>query len=169
MSRDQRIVFAGAASGIAAMALAMWRLPLILPSPDVPDIAARLAYALRWDVVAALPLFAAIVTVGNGRFFGPAIDPTQGAEDEKMRIDVRVVDNSLQQFALFLVATLALAAELPPPRLNAIAAASITFVAARLAFWIGYRIGPLYRAPGFAATAWLNAGLFAVALWLGFA
>ena len=26
----------------------------------------------------------------------------------------------------------------------------------RFAFWIGYRIDPLYRAFGFAATMWLN-------------
>ena len=41
------------------------------------------------------------------------------------------------------------------------------FVAARIAFWVGYRIHPLYRAAGFAATAYLNIGLIGAALWLG--
>ena len=47
-----------------------------------------------------------------------------------------------------------------------VAAAAIVFVVARLVFWIGYRIDPLYRAPGFAATAYLNLGLLGGALWL---
>jgi hypothetical protein len=45
-----------------------------------------------------------------------------------------------------------------------IGAATIVFVVARLAFWIGYRVDPLYRAFGFAATAYLNMGLIGGAL-----
>ena len=168
MGREQRIVLAGALPGIATMLLAIWALPRILPAPAAPDLAARLAYVLRWDVVAAIPLFAAIGAVGNGRFLGPAIDPTKGGEDRAMIVNGRVVDNSLQQFALFLIATLALAVELPAERLNLLAAAAIVFVAMRFAFWIGYRIDPLYRAFGFAATMWLNLVLLAAALWFGF-
>ncbi len=168
MRREQKIVMAGAIPGIATMLLALWGLPRLLPQPAASDVAARLAYVLRWDVLAAIPLFAAIGAVGNARFLGPAIDPTKGAEDKAMIVNGRVVDNSLQQYALFLVATLALAVELPPERLNLLAAAAIVFAAMRLAFWIGYRIDPLYRAFGFAATIWLNLILLAAALWLGF-
>jgi hypothetical protein len=46
-----------------------------------------------------------------------------------------------------------------------IPAATIVFIVARLAFWIGYRIHPLYRAFGMAATEYLNVGLLAFALW----
>ena len=70
---------------------------------------------------------------------------------------------------LFLAGALALAASLPPERIQIVGAAAIVFVAARLAFWIGYRIDPLYRAFGFAATFYLNLGLLLGALWLGFA
>lgn len=35
----------------------------------------------------------------------------------------------------------------------------IVFVVARFAFWIGYRVHPLYRAPGMSATAYLNLGM----------
>jgi hypothetical protein len=35
-----------------------------------------------------------------------------------------------------------------------IPAATIVFIVVRLAFWIGYRIHPLYRAFGMAATFW---------------
>lgn len=168
MRREQRIVLAGAIPGVATMLLAMWGLPLLLPPPAATGLAGRLAYVLRWDALAAVPLLAAIASVSNARFLGPAIDPTRAAEDHATIVNGRVVDNHLQQFALFLVATLALAVELPPGRLNLLAAAAITFVAMRCAFWVGYRIDPLYRAFGFAATMWLNLGLIAAALWLGF-
>ena len=39
------------------------------------------------------------------------------------------------------------------------------FIVARMAFWIGYRIHPLYRAFGMGATGYLNVGLLAFALW----
>ena len=55
---------------------------------------------------------------------------------------------------------------LQPGQLDLIGAVSIVFVVMRLAFWIGYRIRPIYRAFGFAGTAYLNLGLLAASLWL---
>ena len=169
MTREQKIVATGAASGVLVMAALTWGLSQTLPVPaGLEEAGERLAFALRWDALAALPLFAMIVAIGNARALGPAIDPTLGAESRAMQINGRVADNTLQQYAIFLVATLALAAALPPANVGVIAAAAIVFIVARLAFWIGYRIHPLYRAPGFAATAYLNLGLLGAALWLGF-
>jgi hypothetical protein len=71
----------------------------------------------------------------------------------------------LQQFILFLVGTLALSVSLAGPQMRAIPAVTLVFVVARIAFWIGYRIHPLYRAFGMAATAYLNIGLLGAALW----
>jgi uncharacterized MAPEG superfamily protein len=139
----------------------------LLPAPEGLDLAAdRIAYAARCLALAAVPLFAMFAAVGNARFLGEAIDPTRGLESRKMQIDGRVADNSFQQFVLFTAGSLGLAAGLSPGRMNLILAAAIVFVAARLLFWIGYRIDPLYRAFGFAATAYLNLGLLAGALWL---
>jgi uncharacterized MAPEG superfamily protein len=120
---------------------------------------------LRWCGFAALPFLAMIVAIGNARALGAAIDPTAGLEDGKMLIDSRVADNTLQQYVLFLAGALALAAGLPPASMRVIGAAAIVFVAARLLFWIGYRIDPLYRAFGFAATFYLNLGLLLAAFW----
>jgi uncharacterized MAPEG superfamily protein len=168
MTREQRIVAAGAGSGVAAMLAVMYVLHRLLPDPDgVSDLAGRIAFALRCAALAAVPLFAMFAAVGNARFLGEAIDPTRGAESRKMRIDGRVADNSFQQFMLFVAGSLALATSLPPGWMNLILAAAIVFVAARLLFWIGYRIDPLYRAFGFAATAYLNLGLLLAAIWLG--
>ena len=162
MTHEQKIVATGALSGVVSMLLATWLLYAVLPAPVETD---QINYALRWLPFAALPLLAMVVAVGNARAMGPAIDPTLGAEDPAMRINIRVADNTLQQFALFAAASLGLAASLDPVRVRIVGAAAIVFVAARIAFWIGYRIHPLYRAPGFAATAYLNMGLLAAALW----
>jgi uncharacterized MAPEG superfamily protein len=167
MTRDQKIVAAGAASGVASMLVAMWLLSTQLPAPvGAETLAERLAYAARWLAFAALPLFAMVAAVGNARFLGEAIDPTLGAENKAMVVNGRVADNTTQQFLLFAAGSLALAASLQPGQMGVVRAAAIVFVAARIVFWIGYRIHPLYRAPGFAGTAYLNLGLLLAALWL---
>lgn len=170
MTGDQKTVAVGAASGIAAMIASLWLLYSMLPAPAGSEaVANRLAYALRWNAVAAVPLLAMLAAVGNARFLGEAIDPTLGKEDRKMLIDGRVADNTLQQFVLFVIASLALAAAVPGEQVKIVGAAAITFCAMRIAFWIGYRIKPVYRAIGFASTAYMNAGLLAAAIWLSLA
>ena len=154
MTRDQKIVGIGAASGVAAMIVAIAGIYQFWPSsPNLVDISSRLAYA------------PGIMTVGNNRFLSEAIDPTLRKEDAATQINGRVVENTLQQFVLFLVATTALSVNLTAAEMRIIPSAAIVFVAARLAFWAGYRIHPLYRAFGMAATAYLNIGLLAFALW----
>ena len=167
MTRDQKVVSTGAASGILAMLLGTWLAYRLLPNPEQAATAAdRIAYAARWLALAAAPLFAMIVAVGNARFFGEAIDPTRGTEDQAMLINGRVADNTTQQFLWFVAGSLALAASLPQAQLKLVGAAAIVFTIARFIFWIGYRIDPLYRAPGFSSTAYLNLGLLLGALWL---
>lgn len=167
MTRDQKTVAAGAAAGIAAMALAMWLLSTFLPPPaGVETLADRLAYAARWLAFAALPLFAMVAAVGNARFVSEAIDPTLGAEDSGILANGRVADNTTQQFLLFAAGLLGIAASLPAAQMGVVRAAAIVFVTARIVFWIGYRIHPLYRAPGFSSTAYLNLGLLLAAVWL---
>jgi uncharacterized MAPEG superfamily protein len=170
MTKSQHIVAIGALTGVASMLLAMFGLTKILPhAADSATLADRLAYAAIANAFAALPLLAAIVAVGNARALSEAIDPTLGKESQAMTINGRVADNTLQQYVLFCAATLALSVNLDPARLHVIAAAAIVFVAARILFWIGYRIDPLYRAFGFAATFYLNLGLLVAALWLAIA
>jgi len=167
MTKDQRTVAVGALSGIIGMILLVWGLSTLIAGPGIADEAgARLAYALKWAVVAAIPLFAMIVAVGNARFLSEAIDPTLAKEDQKMVVNGRVADNTLQQFVLFLVGMLALSVSLPFERLSIVPAVAITFVIARIIFWIGYRIHPLYRAPGFSSVAYMNMFIFIAVLWL---
>ncbi len=167
MTNDQKKVAIGAASGIAGMVLLVWLISTYMPQPQVIDAPGnRLAYAIRWSVVAVLPLFAMLVAVGNARFLSEAIDPTLGKESQKMVVDGRVADNTLQQFVCFLVGITALSVSVPIGWISVIPAVAITFVICRLVFWVGYRIHPLYRAPGFSSTAYMNLFMYIAVLWL---
>jgi hypothetical protein len=154
---EQKIVAIGAASGIAAMIVAVWVLTRTLPVPTVEDTAgARLAYALRANVFALVPFFVMLVTVANKRFLSDAIDPTRNAESAEMGIDGRVAENTLQQQFIFAVASLALSTIVPLHYLQVVWACAIWFVVARCLFWFGYRKHPLYRAPGMSGTLYMN-------------
>ncbi len=152
------------------MALSVWILTTTLPVPSIADaVAERLAYALRANIVAIVPFFIMLITVGNSRFLSEAIDPTRRAESPSMVIDGRVADNTLQQNFVFAVASLALSTVVPVRLLQVVWACAIVFVVARAVFWLGYRLNPLYRAPGMSATAYLNLGMILYILFCMFA
>jgi hypothetical protein len=166
MNHEQKIVAIGASSGIVTMLVAMYLLTPIMPAlaPGAAT-AERIAFALRWDALAILPLFAMIVAVGNARALSEAIDPTAGKESRAMLINGRVIDNTVQQYLLFLMATLAVAAS-DGARMSVVSASAAIFIVVRLAFWIGYRIDPLYRAFGMSSTVYLSValGIYALSL-----
>jgi hypothetical protein len=166
MTRDQKTVLAGAASGGIAMIAGVSVLYRVWPAnPGLADVASRLAYTLEANAFAVLPLLIGIIAVGNGRFLSEAIDPTLRKENRAMEINGRVVENTLQQYLLYMVATLALSVNLTADQIRVIPATAIVFVVARIAFWIGYRIHPLYRAFGMAGTGYLNLGILGFAIW----
>jgi len=166
MRAEQKIVAIGAASGVAGMLIAVWLLTKTLPTPGgVETLAERITYALRINLVAVLPLFVMIISIANSRFLSDAIDPTLHAENQRQVVDGRVADNTLQQNFVFAAASLALATLVETHYLQALWACAIVFVVARLVFWIGYRIHPLYRAPGMSATAYLNLGMILYVLY----
>ena len=167
MTNDQKAVAAGAMTGIATMLATLVALTSLMPDITADATAGeRLAYSVKWIALAALPLALAIGSVGNARFASEAINPLAGKESPETAINCRVVDNTVQQFLLFGAASLAVAGAARGDQLGVVAAAAIVFVMARLVFWIGYRIKPVYRAAGFASTFYLNLVMFGYALWL---
>jgi hypothetical protein len=169
MKSEQKIVAIGAASGVILMSATVWVLTRTLPTPAIADmLEQRLAYALRANVFATLPLFIMLVTIGNSRFLSQAIDPTKHAESRSMEIDGRVADNTLQQNFVFVIGSLTLSTVVPLQHLQIVWACAIVFAVARVAFWLGYRLNPLYRAPGMSATAYMNLGIIAYALFRTF-
>jgi uncharacterized MAPEG superfamily protein len=166
MDRAQKLVARGAATGVAMMVGALAGLSRFMPGLAAgADAGERLAFAVKWMALAAAPLFLVIMAIGNARFKSDAIDPTAHREDRPMIINGRVAENTLQQFVLFSAAALAVTATSRGDELSIVSGATVVFVIARFAFWIGYRIDPLYRAAGFASTAYLNIILFSIAIW----
>ena len=116
MTSDQEAVAIGAVSGIVAMIVSLWLLYSVLPNPSLFRLADRLAYALKWNAVAVLPLIVMFGAIGNAGALGEAIDPTLGKEDARLLINGRVAANPLEQFVLFLVGSLVLAAVVEGPK-----------------------------------------------------
>ena len=166
MTKEQKVVGIGAASGVLAMVASvatisrLWQI-----DAGFGDVSSRLAYALQMNAFAILPLLVGVMIVGNSRFLSDAIDPTLNKEEFATQINGRVVNNTLEQSVLFLIGTLALSVNLTAPQMGIIPAATIVFIVARVAFWVGYRIHPLYRAFGMAATGYLNVGILGFACW----
>ena len=147
------------------MVFGLWLLTRVLPAPGISDdLGNRLAYAMGANVFALTPLVIVLMAIANARFLSDAIDPTRGAESASMQIDGRVADNTLQQSLVFVVASLGVSTRIPLHMLQVIWACAIVFVVARFSFWLGYRINPLYRAPGMSATAYLNLGMMLYAV-----
>ena len=128
-------------------------------------VAERIGYALQGLAFAVLPFLAMVVNIGDSRALSEAVDPTLGEEGRAIDFDRRVAPNTLERFALFAAGLLALVPNLTAGQMRIVPAAVIVFVVARVAFWIGYRVHPLYRAAGMGATVYLNIGLLGFAIW----
>lgn len=166
MTKAQKLVAAGSLSGVLFMLAGLWVLTGTIDGLAAAATSAdRLAFAAKWNAVAIIPLFLAIAAVGNERFKCPSIDPLAGKPSAKMVVNNRVVDNTVQQFLLFATATLAVATSADGNQIRIVAAAAIVFVILRIAFWIGYRIDPIYRAFGMGGTMYLNLFLLGYSLW----
>ncbi len=83
--------------------IAYFFIPWSLPLLDTPE--QRLIFTLRCQIFPALMLFAGIAAVGKGRFSSNAINPLAGAESALMRVHLRYLSNTLEQFVLFFIAT----------------------------------------------------------------
>ncbi|MGA3342821.1 MAG: hypothetical protein ABSD11_20055, partial [Methylocella sp.] len=87
MTRDQKTVGIGAASGVAAMIAAVSVIYQLWPTNlGLADGSSRLVYALQASAFAVLPLLIGIMMVGNDRFLSEAIDPTLQKEDRATQI-----------------------------------------------------------------------------------
>ena len=160
MQTSQKIVAIGALSGVIIMVISVSVLFYILPDvSDVNSLPERLAFALTLNVFALVPLFVMLIAVGNGRFLSDAIDPTKHLETKSIEINGRVADNTFQQNFVFFVGTMALSTLLNGHSIKLLVALVIVFIISRTVFWIGYRINPLYRAPGMSSTAYMNLGI----------
>jgi uncharacterized membrane protein YecN with MAPEG domain len=94
-----------------------------------------------------------------------AIDPTAGRDSHFLRLNQRVITNTVEQLACFVPALLALAGRAASERMNKVVALALLFALARLMVWLGYLVRPMLRAPGMAATFGVNVVTLGAAIW----
>jgi len=120
------------------------------PIAGMADPTARIAYAINCACIAILLCFlTAIEAVSHERLLSDAFDPLAGNESMRMKINLRYLQNTLEQVVLFVSGLLALAIYCSDGRsMRAIVATTSVWILSRAAFWIGYHQGPQYRVVG---------------------
>lgn len=168
LSAEQRRVVIQIAAAIVYTVVVMWvGATQFAVDPAVTNN--RLPFVLGWLLLPGLCLLAAIARVGMSRFndsatFDGSPPPTGSPAD----IDRRFLQNTLEQVVLAAIGWIVLALALPSFHLGVIPAMAVSFVFARLCFWIGYRRSGAARAFGFAATFLPTAASYAWTLLLVF-
>lgn len=157
----------GSAVLFAVLAIALW---LVFPWQQAPASATErvinATIQLRWPV---LLLFAMVIRqfrIFDGEAAG---DPLAGAESRRFKVNRQVLQNSFEQFVLYMPTILAFAAIAATDDLWRLVPISILlFTAGRLIFWIGYSRSPELRAPGFAISFGANICTLLLVFYLAF-
>jgi hypothetical protein len=150
--RRQRAATMGPIAIAFPIAVALWGAIYFLLSPlaGMEDAVARLLFALKCICVAVLfCLVTGVEAVAHERLRCPAIDPLAGYETSRMRINLRYLQNTLEQIVVFIPALLGLAVYCPDgSSMRAVAATTLVWIMTRVAFWVGYHRSSAQRAFG---------------------
>jgi hypothetical protein len=137
------------------VAVALWFATerLLPPLADMETVLARLIFALKCSSVAILFCFVTgVEAVAHERLRSPAIDPLLGYETRRLRVNLRYLQNTLEQLTVFVPGLLGLAYYASDgAAMRRVVAATVVWIAARIAFWIGYHHSSASRgfgAPG---------------------
>ncbi|XP_077996707.1 transmembrane protein 79-like [Glandiceps talaboti] len=138
---------------------------LPLSTPTLPSLTERLVYTLRWQIFEVLVFLAGIFYVANTRFLTRQINPLVKKDIELLDIPLRYTQNTLEQLIISLVGKWILASYMDEVGMKLIPVLVFLFVFARIVFWIGYTIDPMFRGVGFAMTMQQNTGLVCYAVY----
>ena len=139
----------GALTAIVIVVAGAWFNPFSFN--ETSDEIERLGMAIKSALLPALFLVIAVGRLARHRFFTPEdIDGgglAQGSEQAK--ILQSVLQNTLEQFSIALVAYLAWAFIMPATWMSVVPLAAIAFAIGRILFFAGYKNGAPSRAVGF--------------------
>ena len=142
----------GAIAASVALSLVLWfalrhYLPLL---SGMDSVGARMIVALKCLVVATLfCLVAGVEAVAHERLQSNAFDPLLGHETRRMRVNLRYLQNTLEQIFVFGVGLFGLAYYLDSDSaMRSVVAATIIWIVNRFAFWIGYHQSAAMRGLG---------------------
>jgi hypothetical protein len=145
-------------SGMAAIAIAgagslvLWfaLYRLLPPLAGTGDVGTRMVVALKCFAVATLfTLVAGVEAVAHERLQSDAFDPLAGHQTKRLRVNLRFLQNTLEQIVIFGAGLFGLAIYLTSGEaMRALPVTTIVWVLNRFAFWIGYHRSAAMRGLG---------------------
>ena len=136
----------------ATISLALWfaLYRLLPPLAGMDSLGARMLVALKCTVVATLfCLVAGVEAIAHERLQSNAFDPLAGHQTERLRINLRYLQNTLEQLVVFAVGLFGLAAYIGSGEaMRALPATTAVWIVNRYAFWIGYHRSSAMRGLG---------------------
>jgi hypothetical protein len=155
--RAQRRAGAAAIALSAIFSAALW-LGIRYFAPAIAGmdgVSSRMLFTLKWLCVAVLFCFATgIDAVAHERLQSPAFDPLRGFETHRLRVNLRYLQNTLEQLIMLVVALFGLTAYCPDGEaMRAVEATTLVWILGRLAFWAGYHRSAAMRAMGASSIA----------------
>jgi hypothetical protein len=123
---------------------------LMPPLRGMEDVTARMVVAVKCLAVAVLfALVAGVEAVAHERLQSDAFDPLAGHETKRLRVNLRYLQNTLEQTVIFATGLFGLAAYLTSGEsMRALPATTIVWALNRYAFWIGYHRSAAMRGLG---------------------
>lgn len=117
--------------------------------PTLPTSADRLGYAVQLLVGVSVLLLLMVSACFRVFDTAAAEDPFANAESQAWRIHQRVLQNTVEQSLIFVPALLGLAMRVDAGHTQLLPLLTALWCAGRVLFWLGYRISPMLRGPGF--------------------
>ena len=139
-----------AASSILAAAIWFGVAYLAPPIEGVESVGDRMIFALKCCCLAVLFCFAlGVEAVAHERLQSAAFDPLAGHETRRLRVNLRYLQNTLEQMVIFAVGVFGLALYCPTgDAMRAVLATTVVWILSRFAFWIGYHHSAAMRGIG---------------------
>lgn len=140
---------------ISVMIAAAWWYGLFIFLPwneGMDDVSARMILALKWCCLAALfCVVTGVEAVAHERLQSPAFNPLRVYETRRLRVNMRYLQNSLEQYVVFATGLFGLAYySAGAADSRAVTATAIVWILMRFAFWIGYHKSAAMRGIGMA-------------------
>ena len=120
------------------------------PLAGTDELSTRMLVTLKCCCLAALfCLVTGIEAVAHERLQSPAFDPLAGHETHRLSVNLRYLQNTLEQFVVFAIGLFGLAAYSPDGNaMRAVIATTVAWIIFRLAFWAGYHRSAAMRGAG---------------------
>lgn len=136
----------------AVVAAAIW-LAIRYLAPPVPHMIGagdRLLFAFKCWALAVLFCFATgIDAVAHERLQSPAFDPLTGYETRRLRVNLRYLQNTMEQLIMFTAGLFGLALYSDGSAgMRSVEATAAVWILFRFAFWIGYHRSAAMRSIG---------------------